>query len=113
MCARDGQVFAHDDGVRPDPPPENLAQLARAFEPPFGQVTAGNSSQISDGACWLVLASERSVEDLGLTPLARIVDSEWAALDPSIMGLGPTLATTPLVERHGLSFDAIELWEIN
>jgi len=113
ICDRDGQLFDHDDGVRPDTTPDKLARLASAFEPPFGQVTAGNSSQITDGACWLVLASQRSVEDLGLTPLARIVDSEWAALDPSIMGLGPTLAVTPLIERHGLSFDAIELWEIN
>jgi acetyl-CoA C-acetyltransferase len=113
MCDRDGQVFDHDDGVRPDTTPDKLAGLASAFEPPFGQVTAGNSSQITDGACWLVLASQRAVDEHGLEPLARIVDSEWAALDPSIMGLGPTLAATPLIERHGLSFDAVELWEIN
>jgi acetyl-CoA C-acetyltransferase len=113
MCDRDGQVFDHDDGVRPDTTPDKLAKLAPAFEPPFGQVTAGNSSQITDGACWLVLASERAVDEHGLAPLARIVDSEWAALDPSIMGLGPTLAATPLIERHRLSLDAIELWEIN
>lgn len=113
MCDRDGHVFDHDDGVRPDTNPEKLSQLEPAFEPPFGEVTTGNSSQITDGACWLVLASERAVESHRLTPLARIVDCEWAALDPAIMGLGPTLAATPLIERHRLAFDAIELWEIN
>ena len=76
-------------------------------------MTAGNASQITDGACWTILASEDAVRRHGLTPLARIVDSEWAALDPSIMGLGPVLATTPLLQRHGLSCDDIELWEIN
>jgi acetyl-CoA C-acetyltransferase len=113
MCDRDSNVFDHDDGVRPDTSLDKLAKLAPAFEPPFGEVTAGNSSQITDGACWLILASERAVEEHGLVPLARIVDSEWAALDPSIMGLGPTLAATPLIERNRVSFDAIELWEIN
>jgi acetyl-CoA C-acetyltransferase len=113
MCDRDGQVFDHDDGVRPDTHPEALARLEPAFEPPFGQVTAGNASQVSDGACWLVLASRRAMASHGLTPLARIVDCEWAALDPAIMGLGPTLAATPLVERHGLAPGAIGLWEIN
>jgi acetyl-CoA C-acetyltransferase len=113
MCDRDGEVFDHDDGVRPDTSPERLAALKPAFEPPFGNVTAGNSSQITDGACWLILAFERAVNAHGLTPLARSVDSEWAALNPSIMGLGPTLAATPLIERNQMAFDAIELWEIN
>jgi acetyl-CoA C-acetyltransferase len=113
MVDRDGQLHDHDDGVRPDTNVEKLAQLDPVFEKPFGDVTAGNSSQITDGACWTILASERAVKEHKLTPLARIVDSEWAALDPAIMGLGPTLAATPLIERNKLSLDDIELWEIN
>ncbi|KPQ05464.1 MAG: acetyl-CoA C-acetyltransferase [Rhodobacteraceae bacterium HLUCCA12] len=110
---RDGQVHAQDDGVRPDSSLEKLAKLAPAFEKPFGKVTPGNSSQITDGASWVLLASETAVEAHGLTPLARITDSEWAALDPAIMGLGPVLASTPLAQRHGLDVDDIDLWEIN
>jgi acetyl-CoA C-acetyltransferase len=92
---------------------ESLAKLHPAFERPFGKVTAGNSSQITDGACWVILASEQAVEEHGLKPLARIVDSRWAALDPTIMGLGPTLASTPLLTDHGLTLDDIGVWEIN
>lgn len=110
---RNGRVYEHDDGVRADSSMENLAKLKPVFEPPFGRVTAGNSSQITDGASWLILASEEAVKEHGLKPLARIVDSEWAALDPSIMGLGPVLSSTPLLQRHDLSLDAIDLWEIN
>jgi acetyl-CoA C-acetyltransferase len=113
MFGRDGTLYDHDDGVRPDSSVESLAKLHPAFERPFGKVTAGNSSQITDGACWVILASEEAVEQHGLTPLARIVDSRWAALDPRIMGLGPTLAATPLLTDHGLALDDIGAWEIN
>lgn len=111
--ARDGGVHDHDDGARPDSSVEKLATLKPAFEPPYGKVTPGNSSQISDGACWTILASEAAVDKHGLEPLARIVDAHWAALDPSIMGLGPVMASTPLLTRHGLRLDDIDLWEIN
>ncbi|ASM70847.1 MULTISPECIES: acetyl-CoA C-acetyltransferase [Roseobacteraceae] len=110
---RDGMAHATDDGVRPDNSMEHLAKLDPAFEKPYGKVTPGNSSQITDGASWVILASETAVEAHGLTPIARLVDSEWAALDPSIMGLGPVLASTPLAQRHGLGVDDIDLWEIN
>lgn len=110
---RDGAAHEHDDGVRPNSSIEKLAKLDPAFEKPYGKVTPGNSSQITDGASWTILASETAVEAHGLTPIARIVDSEWAALDPSIMGLGPVLASTPLAQRHGLSVDDVDLWEIN
>ncbi len=110
---RDGVAHAKDDGVRPDSSMEHLAKLNPAFEKPYGKVTPGNSSQITDGASWVILASETAVEAHGLEPIARLVDSEWAALDPSIMGLGPVLASTPLAQRHGLSVDDIDLWEIN
>lgn len=110
---RDGVAHAKDDGVRPDNSMDQLAKLGPAFEKPYGKVTAGNSSQITDGASWVILASETAVEAHGLDPIARLVDSEWAALDPSVMGLGPVLSSTPLAQRHGLSVEDIDLWEIN
>lgn len=110
---RDGTVYDHDDGVRPDSDMEGLAKPKPVFEPPYGKVTAGNSSQITDGASWCIIASEKAVEKHGLEPLAEIKDSEWAGLDPSIMGLGPVLASTPITQRHGLGVDDIELWELN
>ena len=101
--ARDGKFYDHDDGVRPDSSAENLAKLKPVFERPWGQVTAGNSSQITDGASWVILASEDAVAKHGLTPKAVIVDSQWSALDPSIMGLGPVLSATELLKRNQLS----------
>jgi acetyl-CoA C-acetyltransferase len=111
--ARDGKFYDHDDGVRPDSSPEKLAALKPVFERPWGQVTAGNSSQITDGASWTILASEEAVAKHGLTPKAVIVDSQWSALDPSIMGLGPVLSATELLKRHKLSLQDIETWELN
>jgi len=111
--SRDGKVFERDDGVRPDSSVETLAGLTPAFEPPYGKVTAGNSSQITDGASWVILASESAVRRHKLEPRAIIRDSEWAALDPSIMGLGPVLCATEILKRHGDGLDSIDLWEIN
>ncbi|WP_323766157.1 acetyl-CoA C-acetyltransferase [Marinovum sp.] len=110
---RDGAAHEHDDGVRPDSDMAGLAKPGPAFERPYGKVTAGNSSQITDGASWVIVASEDAVEKHGLTPLARIVDSEWAALDPSVMGLGPVLCSTPLALRNDLGAGDINLWELN
>ena len=111
--ARDGAVFDHDDGVRPDSSVEKLATLKPVFEKPFGKVTAGNSSQITDGASWVILASEEAVKKHGLTPRAVLLDSEWSALDPSIMGLGPVLSSSALLKRAGLSLGDVDLWELN
>lgn len=111
--ARDGTLFDHDDGVRPDSSVESLAKLKPAFERPWGKVTPGNSSQITDGASWVILASEAAVRKHKLQPKAVIVDSEWSALDPSIMGLGPVLCSTALMKRHQLGLGDIELWELN
>jgi len=83
------------------------------FERPWGQVTAGNSSQITDGACWTILASEEAVRRHGLTPKAVVVDSHWSGLDPRIMGLGPVLSATELLKRHQLGLHDIETWELN
>jgi acetyl-CoA C-acetyltransferase len=111
--SRDGKFYDHDDGVRPDSTPESLARLRPVFERPWGQVTAGNSSQITDGASWVILASEDAVAKHGLQPKAAIVDSEWAALDPSIMGLGPVLSATALLKRNELTLQDIDTWELN
>ena len=110
---RDGNAYDHDNGVRPDSDMQTLAKLKPVFEKPWGKVTAGNASQITDGASWTILASEEAVEQHGLTPLARIVDSEWSALDPAIMGLGPVLCATEIAKRRRLGVDDIGLWELN
>jgi acetyl-CoA C-acetyltransferase len=109
----DGGLYEQDDGVREDSTPENLAKLRPFFDRRYGNVTAGNSSQITDGAAWLVLASETAVARYQLPVLGTIVDSEWAGLDPAQMGLGPVHAATPLLKRHGLQLGDIDAWEIN
>ena len=109
----DGSLYEQDDGVREDSTPENLAKLRPFFDRRYGNVTAGNSSQITDGAAWLVLASETAVARYQLPVLGTIVDSEWAGLDPAQMGLGPVHAATPLLKRHGLQLGDIDAWEIN
>jgi acetyl-CoA C-acetyltransferase len=111
--ARDGTLFDHDDGVRPDSSADALAKLKPAFERPWGKVTPGNSSQITDGASWVILASEDAVKEHKLTPKAVIVDSEWSALDPAVMGLGPVYCSTAILKRHQLALNDIELWELN
>lgn len=110
---RRGKFYDHDDGVRPDSSVEKLAQLKPVFERPWGRVTAGNASQITDGASWTILASEEAVAKYKLTPKAVIVDSQWSALDPSVMGLGPVIAATELMKRNHLSLHDIETWELN
>jgi acetyl-CoA C-acetyltransferase len=111
--ARNGKLYNLDDGVRPDSSVESLARLRPAFERPWGKVTPGNSSQITDGASWVILASEDAVRKYDLKPKAVIVDSHWAALDPAIMGLGPVMCSTPLMQKHGLGINDIDLWELN
>jgi len=110
---RAGTVYAADDGVREDSTPDNLAKLKPFFDRKYGNVTAGNSSQVTDGAAWLLLATDEAVRRYGLVPKGRIVDSQWAALDPAQMGLGPVYAATPLLQRHGLALDDVDGFEIN
>lgn len=113
MIGDDGKVYDFDDGVRRDSSTEHLGKLKPAFERPYGKVTPGNSSQITDGASWVILASEAAVKQHDLEPLAKIVDSEWASLDPSVMGLGPVISSTPILKRHKLTREDIGAWEIN
>ncbi len=113
MYAPDGTVYAADDGVRRDSSVEKLAKLKPVFDRTYGNVTAGNSSQVTDGAAMLILAAESVVNEYALEPLGRIVDTHWGALDPAEMGLGPVHAITPLLMRHGLAWDDIDAVEVN
>jgi acetyl-CoA C-acetyltransferase len=108
-----GNAYALDDGVRRDASQPNLAKLKPFFDRKYGNVTPGNSSQITDGAAWLILASESAVSKHGLEPIGRIVDSQWAGLDPAQMGLGPVHSATPILQRHGLGLNDLDAWEIN
>ena len=108
-----GTVYREDDGVRSDSTEEGLAKLRPVFDKPYGNITAGNSSQVTDGAAWVLLASEEAVAKYQLAPIARIIDLHWAGLDPAEMGLGPVHAATPLLTRHGLGLHDIDQWEIN
>lgn len=112
IYADDGTVYEQDDGVRPDTTIEKLAKLKPVFDK-FGNITAGNSSQVSDGAAFVILASEKAVKEYQLPILAKIVDVEWAALDPTVMGLGPAYAMAPILQRQALSLEDIAHIEIN
>jgi acetyl-CoA C-acetyltransferase len=108
-----GKVHETDDGLRRDSSEERLAKLKPFFDRKVGKVTPGNSSQITDGAALLLVASAEAVEHYDLKVLGRVVDVEWAALDPAEMGLGPVHAATPILTRHGLGLDDVDYWEIN
>jgi acetyl-CoA C-acetyltransferase len=108
-----GHIFTEDDGTRRDSSVPRLAKLRPVFDRRHGHITAGNSSQVTDGAAWLLLASRKAVDAHGLAPLGRIVDAQWAGLDPAQMGLGPVHAATPLLQRHGLGLNDLDAWEIN
>jgi acetyl-CoA C-acetyltransferase len=108
-----GKVFEQDNGVRSDSTVEKLATLKPFFDKKFGLVTAANSSQVTDGACVLLLASEEAVEKYNLPVLGRLVETEWAALEPTYMGLGPVYAMAPILARQKLSLEDIDTFEIN
>lgn len=108
----DGTVVSRDDGPRPGTTLERLAQLKPAFRPD-GKVTAGNACPLNDGAAAVVVMSETKANELGVTPLARIVASGVSALNPEIMGLGPIEASRQALKRAGLTVDDIDLFEIN
>lgn len=112
LYGNDGSVYEFDDGARADSSVDKLAKLKPVFDK-FGNITAGNSSQITDGAAWVILASEEAIKQHNLPVLAKIVDIQWGALDPSIMGLGPIHAMTPILHRQKLSLNDIDHMEIN
>jgi acetyl-CoA acetyltransferase family protein len=106
------ELVTRDEGIRWDTSMEKLAGLQPAFKP-GGTVTAGNSSQISDGAAAVLIMSEERASQLGLRPRARFVQFALAGVDPVIMLTGPIPATSKVLERAGLSLDQIDLVEIN
>jgi acetyl-CoA acetyltransferase family protein len=106
------EVLAADEGIRADTSPEALAALKPAFKPD-GKVTAGNSSQITDGASAVLIMSEEKANALGLTPRARVCAFALAGVDPVTMLTGPIPATRTVLERAKLSIDDIDLVEIN
>ena len=107
-----GDTYVADQGIRPDTNLEALAGLKPAFKPD-GKVTAGNSSQISDGAAAVLLMSADKARELGLTPRARIVDQTTVGVDPVIMLTGPIPATRKLLERNRMTIDDFDLIEVN
>lgn len=113
VFAGSGDYYPVDDGVRSDSTLEKLATLKPFFDKQFGSVTAGNSSQISDGAATLLLASKEAVKKYKLPVLARIVGTTWAGVDPAEMGLGPVYATNKLMKEFNLQMQDIDYWEIN
>jgi acetyl-CoA acyltransferase len=110
--AVNGDTYVTDQGIRPETSIEGLAQLKPAFRPD-GRITAGNSSQISDGAAAVLLMERGKAESLGLKPRARIVDQTTVGVDPVIMLTGPIPATRKILERNGMTIDDIDLFEVN
>ncbi len=107
-----GDTYMTDQGIRPGTTLEGLAALKPAFKED-GRITAGNSSQVSDGAAAVLLMTREKAEALGLKPRARIVDQTTVGVDPVIMLTGPIPATRKILERNSMAIDDIDLVEIN
>ena len=110
--AVNGHSVVADQGIRPDATLEAMAALKPAFKPD-GRITAGNASQISDGAAAVLLMSREKADELGVRPMARIVDQSAVGVDPVMMLTGPIPATQKLLERNGMTVDDVDLFEIN
>jgi acetyl-CoA acyltransferase len=108
----DGATLVTDQGIRPGTDLETLSNLKPAFKED-GRITAGNSSQISDGAAAVLMMSREKAEQLGATPRARIVDQTTVGVDPVIMLTGPIPATQKILKRNAMSMGDIDLVEIN
>jgi len=107
------ELLTSDEGIRPDSTVETLAKLKPAFKPEGGKITAGNSSQITDGASAVLIMSEEKASELGLRPRARFHAFALAGVDPITMLTGPIPATTTVLERAKLTLDDIDAVEIN
>lgn len=108
-----GQIYDRDDGVRADASLAGMGKPKPFFDKTYGRVTAANSSQITDGAAWLLLASEEALQRWQLQPLGRLVASQWSGLAPEQMGLGPVHASTHLLQQQGLTPTDVDYWELN
>ena len=109
----DGELRTSDQGIRPGTTVESLSTLKTVFRPEGGQVTAGSSSPLTDGAAGVLLASDEAVAAHGLTKRARIFDQTTVGVDPALMLTGPIPATRKLLERNGMTMDDIDLVEVN
>jgi len=106
-------LVSTDETIRPETTTESLGKLRPAFDPKGGTVTAGTSSQITDGASAMLLMSYEKAQELGLKPRARIVGMAVAGVDAAIMGYGPVPATKKALKRAGLEVTDIDYWELN
>jgi len=109
----DPKVFDTDEFIKPTSSMEGLGKLRPAFRKEGGTVTAGNASGMNDGAAALILASEEAVKKYGLHPIARILGSAVAGVEPRIMGIGPVEATQKVLKRLNLSLDDMDVIELN
>jgi acetyl-CoA acyltransferase len=107
------ELVTADEGIRPDSSLESLAKLKPAFDPENGKVTAGNSSQITDGASAVLIMSEEKAKELGLKPRARFHAFSVVGVDPIEMLTGPIPATTQVLKKAGMTLDQMDLIEIN
>ena len=107
-----GDTHSTDQGIRPETTLEKLSELKTVFKED-GKITAGNSSQISDGAAAVLLMSREKADALGLAPRARVLDQTTVGVDPVMMLTGPIPATERLLDRNGMTIDDIDLIEIN
>lgn len=106
-------LVEQDETIRPETNMETLSQLPPAFDPKNGKVTAGTSSQLSDGAAVMIIMAAEKAQALGLTPLAKIVATGVAGVDPSIMGYGPVPSTKKALKSANLTIDDIDAVELN
>jgi 3-oxoadipyl-CoA thiolase len=109
----DPRCFDQDEFIRPDTTMEVLSKLKPAFRSPGGSVTAGNASGLNDGAAALLITSDTGARELGVEPLARIVASAVAGVEPRIMGMGPVPSSRMALDRAKLSLDQMDVIELN
>ena len=110
---KDPIIFTQDEFIKPTTSLEILGKLAPAFRKEGGSVTAGNASGLNDGAAAMLIASEEAAKQYNLQPMARIVSSAIAGVEPRIMGIGPVYATEKALKRAGLTLDQMDVIEIN
>lgn len=106
-------LIEQDETIRPETTVEGLSQLKPAFDPKNGTVTAGTSSQLTDGASGMLIMSAEKAKALGLKPIAKVRAMAVAGCDPAIMGYGPVPATKKALKRAGLKIEDIDYWELN
>ncbi|PAU80933.1 acetyl-CoA C-acyltransferase FadA [Halovibrio salipaludis] len=107
------KLIEQDETIRPETTAEGLSELKPAFDPKDGTVTAGTSSQLTDGASSMLVMSYEKAKALGLKPIAKVRATAVAGVDPAIMGYGPVPATKKALKRAGLKVEDIDFWELN